>query len=43
MRVPLEPHHVRILLAMDRTWLEELRKDPTPPPLSAAAFDGIAG
>ena len=47
MRVPLEPHHVEILTAMDQVWLQDFYGKATgkPPatPLTAAAFDAWHG
>ena len=47
MQVPLEPHHVQILTAMDQVWLQDFykRTDKAAPvaPLSAAAFDAFLG
>ncbi|MBB06338.1 MAG: hypothetical protein CML03_12645 [Pseudooceanicola sp.] len=40
MNVPLSPHHVRTLMAMDRAWLDGVANGPPAPPISAAAFDG---
>ena len=41
MRMPLEPHHVRAIEAMDRLWLERAVRKPELPPLSVGAFDGM--
>ncbi|EPX85389.1 hypothetical protein Salmuc_02769 [Salipiger mucosus DSM 16094] len=45
MRVPLEPHHVEAITAMDRVWMEQAYAKgaggkPTSP-LTAAAFDAF--
>lgn len=41
MRMPLEPHHVEMICALDQAWL---RADALPKPkgnLTAAAFDAV--
>lgn len=45
MRIPLEPHHIRAITALDAAWLQWVAKPKEPlPDLSAAAFDArIAG
>lgn len=48
MRVPMEPHQVRVLLAMDRAWLNcaRARKSNAVPiagELSVEAFDVVIG
>jgi len=40
-RLPLEPHHVRVIEAMDRTWLDHAAGPKPKPGISAAAFDGM--
>lgn len=46
MRMPLEPDHVRTILAMDEVLLEALRKRGASAPsgaISAMAFDAVFG
>lgn len=47
MRVPLEPHHAAMLMAMDRLWIDHVYtkrdKSPVAGPLNAAAFDAAFG
>lgn len=43
MRMPLEPHHVEIICALDQAWL---RSEPPPKPrggLTPGAFDAVVG
>lgn len=54
MRVPLAPHHVRIITALDEVWLAQVAKREAPEgvkalppisehPLSAGIFDAVFG
>lgn len=47
MRVPLEPHHVQAIAAMDQAWLQHCYKrragEHPKSDLSAAAFDAVIG
>ena len=46
MRIPLEPHHVDLIVALDRTWLAHGSKPKTKAPaaeLTAGLFDARFG